>query len=143
METANMHYVPSPEMPELDWKSFFLALVDGEVVGAAGYRILSASEAKTTLMAVKPDYRGSGVGKALQERRMLEISGKGIKTLITNADVPETITWYKKHFSYEEAGKIKKIHEFGQPEISEWTTLRVDLVKWREVYFQDAEQNSA
>jgi len=131
MKTANMHYVPSPEMPELDWKCFFVARVGGKIVGAAGYKILSATEAKTTLMAVHPDFKKHGIGGLLQERRMLAMSEQGIKTLITNADIPKTIEWYKKHFGYKEIGKFKKLHEFGRPDIDEWTTLQTDLSEWR------------
>ena len=134
METANMHYVPSPEMPELDWRCFFVARVEGKVVGAAGYKILSATEAKTTLMAVHPDFRKHGIGRLLQERRMLAISEQRIEKLITNADIPETIEWYKKHFGYKEIGKLKKLHEFGRPDIDEWTTLQTDLVEWKKSY---------
>jgi len=43
METANMHHVPSPEMPDLDWECFFVARSGGEIVGAAGYKVLSAT----------------------------------------------------------------------------------------------------
>ena len=139
MKTANMHYVPSPEMSELDWKYFFVARVSGKIVGAAGYKILSATEAKTTLMAVHPDFKKHGIGRLLQERRMLAMSEQGIKTLITNADIPETIEWYKKHFGYKEIGKLKKVHEFGRPDIDEWTTLQTDLSEWKRKY--DGQRN--
>jgi ribosomal-protein-alanine N-acetyltransferase len=134
MKTANMHNVPSPEMPELDWKCFFVARVGGEIVGTAGYKILSATEAKTTLMAVHPGFKKHGIGRLLQERRMLAMSEQGIKTLITNADIPETIEWYKKHFGYKEIGKLKKLHEFSRSDIDEWTTLQTNLLDWRENY---------
>jgi N-acetylglutamate synthase-like GNAT family acetyltransferase len=132
MRHANMHHVPSPEMPELDWKCFFVARADGKIVGAAGYKILSSTEAKTTLMAVDPEYRRHGIGKALQSLRMKALKEKGIKFLDTNADIPETIEWYKKYFGYTEIGKLKKIHEFGRPDINEWTTLRTDLDSYNE-----------
>ena len=132
MESANMHKVPSPEMPELDWKCFFVAIMDGEIVGAAGYKILSATDAKTTLMAVLPEYRRFGIGRSLQERRMSALKQKGIQRLVTNADIPETIAWYKKYFGYKEIGKLKKLHEFGRTDIDEWTTLQIDLTAWRE-----------
>jgi len=141
MKTANMHYVPSPEMPELDWKCFFVAKVEEKLVGAAGYKILSPMEAKTTLMAVHPDFRKHGIGRLLQERRMLALCDKGIKILITNADIPDTIAWYKKHFGYKEKGKLKKIHEFGRPDIDEWTMLETDLVEWRGNYDTERKQN--
>ncbi len=134
MKTANMHYVPSPEMPDLDWNCFFVAKAEGTIVGAAGYKILSPTEAKTTLMVVHPDFRRFGIGKMLQERRMLAMRERGIKTLTTNADIPETIIWYKKHFGYKEIGKLKKLHEFGRPDICEWTTLRTNLDGWEECH---------
>ena len=134
MKTANMHYVPSPEMPELDWKCFFVAKTEERIVGAAGYKIISKTEAKTTLMSVHPDFRKWGIGRALQERRMLVLYEQGIQTLTTNADIPETIEWYKKHFGYKEIGKLKKLHEFSRSDIDEWTTLQTNLLDWRENY---------
>ena len=134
MKTANMHHVPSPEMPDLDWRCFFVAKMDGRIVGAAGYRITSRTEAKTTLMSVLPDFRKYGIGRALQTRRMRALCEQGIETLITNADIPETIEWYKKHFGYKEIGKLKKVHEFGRPDIDEWTTLQTDLSEWKRKY---------
>lgn len=134
MKTANMHNVPSPEMPDLDWRCFFVAKLDGKIVGAAGYKLLSDTKAKTTLMVVNPDYRRFGIGRMLQEKRMLAISEQGIRTLITNADIPETIAWYKKHFGYREIEKLKKLHEFGRADIDEWTTLETDLTEWRKKY---------
>ena len=134
MKTANMHYVPSPEMPDLDWKCFFVAKVEGKIAGAAGYKILSPTEAKTTLMVVHPDYRRFGIGMALQVRRMKAMRDQGITTLTTNADIPETIAWYKKHFGYKEIGKIKKVHEFGRPDIDEWTTISTNLLEWEKSY---------
>ncbi len=130
LETANMHYVPSPEMPDLDWRCFFVAKTEERIVGTAGYKILSATEAKTTLMVVHPNFRRFGIGKMLQERRMLAMRDYGIKTLTTNADIPETIAWYKRHFGYKEVGKLKKLHEFGRTDIDEWTTLRTNLDEW-------------
>lgn len=127
LKTANMHHVPSPEMPHLDWACFFVAVVAANVVGLAGYKIISPETAKTTLMAVEPEYRKYGIGRALQEKRMAHLAKMGVKTLTTNADLPETIAWYKKYFGYREVGRLPKIHEFGNPEIHEWTTLQVNL----------------
>lgn len=131
MKTANMHYIPSPEMPELDWRCFFVAKVNGRIVGAAGYKILSRIEAKTTLMAVLPDFKRYGIGRMLQEKRMWVLCEQGIQKLVTNTDIPETIAWYKRHFGYIEVGKLKKIHEFSLSDVDEWTTLQTDLSEWR------------
>ena len=132
LRTANMHYIPSPEMPELDLHCCCVAEVKSRIVGMSGYKILSAREAKTTLMAVLPEFRGWGIGLALQEWRMNELCRHGIQSLITNADRPETIAWYKRHFGYREIGSLPKEHELGHPEISRWTTLQVDLTQWKE-----------
>jgi len=130
LKQANMHYIPSEEMPSLTYENYFVAKVDGNVVGFSGYKILSKHDAKTELMVVDNNARGKGIGYALQVRRMEDMLVKGIQTLTTNSDLPESINWYKKYFGYKEIGKLKKIHEFGDPNIDEWTTLQVDLIQW-------------
>jgi len=130
LKQANMHYIPSEEMPSLTYENYFVAKVDGNVVGFSGYKILSKHDAKTELMVVDNNARGKGIGYALQVRRMEDMLVKGIQTLTTNSDLPESINWYKKYFGYNEIGKLKKIHEFGDPNIDEWTTLQVDLIQW-------------
>ena len=100
LEQANMHHIPSPEMEEVSWVNYFAARLDGEVVGFCGYKILSATEAKTELMAVDRKCRGMGVGFKLQERRMEDMLSRGIQTLITNADLLSAIAFYKNYFGY-------------------------------------------
>ncbi len=130
LKTANMHHIPSPEMPEFDWRYFFVARDDKRLVGLAGWKILSETEGKTTLMVVHPDMRGRGLGLRLQTARLREMARRGVRTVTTNADLPESIAWYKKHFGYVEAGHLRKVHEFGNPNIPEWTTLKLDLHAW-------------
>lgn len=132
LEQANMHHIPSAEMPEVTWENYFVARLEGEVVGFSGYKILSPTEAKTELMVVDKKCRGLGLGYKLQERRMEDMLSKGIRTLTTNADLPPTIAFYQKHFGYRKVGKLDKIQEFGDPEIDQWTTLQVDLVAWND-----------
>jgi len=127
---ANMHHVPSPEMPSLDLERFFVAEVDGQVVGCSGYAVLENGDGKTTLMAVDPALRGKNIGKRLQELRMLEMREQGCPRVITNADRPETIRWYKRHFGYEEIGTLAKEHEFGLPDVHHWTTMAADIDHW-------------
>lgn len=131
LKTANMHHIPSPEMPEFDLGCAFVARLDGHVVGVAGYKVLSADKAKTTLMAVLPDMRCRGIGRRLQERRMDILAAKGVRTLTTNTDRLETIIWYEKHFGYRHVGTLPKLHAFGLEEIPEWTTLETDLTQWQ------------
>jgi ribosomal protein S18 acetylase RimI-like enzyme len=133
LETANMHHIPSPEVPEFDLACAFVARFEagGRIVGVAGYKALSADRAKTTLLAVLPEARRHGIGRLLQERRMDALCALGIKTLSTNSDRPETIAWYEKHFGYVRVGSLPKLHAFGHEGISEWTTLETDLTRWR------------
>ncbi len=130
LETANMHHVPSVEMPELDWRCCFVARVGEQVVGMSGYKLLSETVGKTTLMAVDPAYRRYGLGMRLQTARLHTMSALGATTVVTNADRPVTIAWYKKHFGYRQVGSVPKEHEFGNPDANEWTTLEMDLEAW-------------
>lgn len=138
MRPFNMHHVPSVEMGELDIKCFFVAKIDGRIVGAAGYRVLSADSAKTTLLAVLPEFSGLGIGKELQHRRMATMHALGIKRLTTNADRPDTILWYKKHFAYQPVGRLQKLCPFGLPDVDHWTTLETNL----DAYFENLEARS-
>lgn len=133
MEPYNMHHIPSPEMDKLNYKFFLIAESKGKPVGAAGFTFLSAETGKTTLMAVHPEFIHCGIGKKLQRMRMEILAGLGCTKIITNADRPEIIAWYKKHFNYKEVGKVPKIHSFGHKDIPKWTTLEADLTKisWR------------
>jgi hypothetical protein len=66
---------------------------------------------------------------------------RGVKKLVTNTDIPETIEWYKKNFGYKEIGTLKKFHEFGDPTIDYWTTLEVDLIEWNKKRNKGYENN--
>ena len=131
LKTANMHHIPSKEMPALDLSLCFLAVTAGQVIGVGGYKMLSDGSGKTTVLVVDPAHRGKGVGMALQMKRMHEMIGKGAKKIITNADRPESIAWYKRHFGYKEIGSLKKFHEYGHPDVDHWTTLELDVEEWR------------
>ena len=51
----------------------------------------------------------------------------GARRVITHADRPETIAWYKRNFGYREVGEARKLCEFGLPEVDRWTTLEAPL----------------
>jgi uncharacterized protein (DUF849 family)/GNAT superfamily N-acetyltransferase len=130
LETANMHHVPSAEMHDLDVGDWHVAEVGGRVVGVCGFDLIqngSGRIGKTTLMAVHPDARGLGVGIALQELRMGLMRDAGATKVVTNADRPETIEWYERHFGYRRVGEVAKLHEFGRPDVDRWTTLEAPL----------------
>jgi len=123
----NMHHIPSPEMEMIDFDTFFVAKMDGKIVGVSGYKIVSKEEGKTTLLAVYPEFQGSGIGKALQDKRLEAMHQAGIKSVTTNADRHDIIVWYKKHYGYKEIGKAKKVASFGLDDVKEWTTLQMDV----------------
>ncbi len=131
MRPWNLHNVPSPEMGELDLSCFFVARLDGEIIGAGGYRILSATEGKTTLLGVLPEYSDLHVGALLQKARLQAMIDAGVQTVTTNADRPSVIRWYKMLFGYREVGKLAKLHSFGHPDIDHWTTLQLDLEAYK------------
>jgi 3-keto-5-aminohexanoate cleavage enzyme len=130
LETANMHHVPSAEMDDFDVGHWYVAEVDGEIAGVAGFRLIEADTGlvgKTTLLAVRPDRRGHGIGRALQELRMRLLREAGAERVITNADRPDTIAWYERNFGYRKVGHVPKLHEFGLPDVDRWTTLEAPL----------------
>ena len=139
MEAWNMHHVPSLEMEELDLSCFFVARASGQVVGASGYKILSETSGKTTILGVFPELSGTGIGKELQNIRLEAMYKAGVKHVITNADRPETIVWYKKHFGYREVGRLKKLCPFGLTTVDHWTTLEIDL----DEFFKNKEEKEA
>ena len=130
LETVNMHHVPSAEMEDFDVGHWFVAESEGRVVGVAGYKLLQEGDevvGKTTLLAVLPDCRKTGIGRELQQLRMDRMRSAGATRVITNADRPETIAWYERHFGYRRVGEVEKIHEFGLPDVDRWTTLEAPL----------------
>ena len=137
MKVWNMHHIPSLEMDTLDMLCFFVAKIDGKIVGASGYKLLTPTTAKTTLLGIYPEFQGSGIGKALQDKRLKKMYDLGIKIVTTHADYPSTIVWYKKHFGYKEIGKLKKLISFSLENVDYWTTLELDL----EQYFKNKEKN--
>jgi ribosomal-protein-alanine N-acetyltransferase len=130
LATANFDQVPSPEMPDFDLGRAFVAEHDAALVGVAGYKLDGPGRGKTTLMAVLPDRRGLGIGQVLHELRLISMQRLGCATAITNADLPETISWYERKFGYRTVGHVPKVHEFGAPDIDQWTTIEVDVERW-------------
>ncbi|MCC6531573.1 MAG: GNAT family N-acetyltransferase [Burkholderiales bacterium] len=125
---ANFHHIGGPEMPAFPLADCFVAVVDGRIVGVAGYRILDPSTAKTTLLAVAPECRSRGIGEALQRERMDHLRGLGIKTLHTNTDDPRVVDWYLRHFGYRVTGNTTpKVAPFGRADRDHWIGLVVDL----------------
>jgi len=130
MRPWNMHRFPCSEMEELDVDSFFVARVKGQIVGAGGYKILSQTVGKTTLLGVLPEFTGSGIGRALQDARLEAMHRLGVKKVVTNADRTKTIDWYINRYGYVKMGTLKKTCSYGDPEIDRWTPLELDLEQY-------------
>jgi ribosomal-protein-alanine N-acetyltransferase len=117
-------------MHDFDVGRWHVAVKSEVIVGVAGFRLLATPDGpvgKTTLLAVHPQARGHGIGQALQEHRMELMRDAGAVRVITNADRPDTIAWYERHFGYRKIGEVEKLHEFGLPEVDRWTTLEAPL----------------
>ncbi len=128
LKTANFHHIGGREMPAFPLSDCFVAVAEGRVIGVAGYRILDATTAKTTLLAVDPKHRHDAVGTVLQRARQDFLRGQGIETLYTNADDERVIEWYIRRFGYQPTGKrIPKVESFGRDDRSEWVNLKVEL----------------
>jgi ribosomal-protein-alanine N-acetyltransferase len=128
LEASNFHHIGGPEMPSFPLSDCFVAAADDRVIGVAGYRILSETEAKTTLLAVHPDHRGLGIGVRLHRARQDFLKRQGIKTLITNTDDERVVRWYQAHFGYVDTGeRIPKLATFGRLDRNEWISLKVEL----------------
>jgi 3-keto-5-aminohexanoate cleavage enzyme len=127
LEYWNMHHIPSAEMESIDTSCFFIARLSGIVAGVAGYMIEKDGSGETTLLGIIPEFSGWGIGRELQNARLEAMYRAGVKKVTTNADRQETILWYKKHYGYRETGSLKKLCDFGLPEVDCWTTLELDL----------------
>lgn len=125
---ANYHHIGGSEMASFPLEDCFVAEIGGVIAGVAGYRVLDAENAKTTLMVVDPAYRRYGIGLALQRERMAFLKARGIKFLTTNCDDAAVIDWYCRHFGYAPTGdRVPKTEDFGLPDKHEWITLRCRL----------------
>ncbi len=99
----------------------------GGIVGVASYILHSDDLAETASLAVAPDMKGKGIGYQLQMARLTELKQRGIKTVRTETDRPETIAWYIKKFNYRKVGRNPKKHRFSLPDVDFWTVLELEL----------------
>lgn len=123
----NMHNIILKDPKYIDFNFYYVARVDGKIVGCAGFILLSDTKARTRLLAVYPELQGTGIGKALQDYRLEQMYKMGIKTVVTHADRDEIILWYKKHYGYKETGEKKKVEEHGLNDKSISVTMEMDL----------------
>lgn len=128
LKTANFHHIGGPEMPSFPLSNCFVAEFEGKIVGVGGYRFLDDVTAKTTLLAVDPEYRHTDAGRALQQARQDYVKSKGVKKLYTNSDDERVVAWYRRNFGYKLTGKrIQKLAPFGRADRDEWINMVLEL----------------
>jgi len=125
-----MHHAIDDKDENIDLSLFFVAKVLDKVVGVAGYSIINSIKGRTRLLAILPEFQGSGIGKALQDTRLEAMYNSGIKIVESRSDRIETILWYKKNYGYQEVGTIKKEKVTGLVHIFNSTILELDLVNY-------------
>ena len=118
---------PDPERSGLAVGRTLVASVRGRIIGVASYVIESPRFAVTESLAVDPAWLGRGIGERLHRARLDILLAQGIEKVRSEADRPQTIAWYVKHFGCRVVGTIPKKHAFGLEGVKEWTLLELDL----------------
>jgi len=98
------------ELDELDPSALHaLAYQDAQCVGTGRLVSLGNGQAQIGRMAVLPNFRGQGIGRAILERLLLAATAEGLSTLILHAQLTAMPFYEKLGFVgqgsiYEEAG---------------------------------------
>ncbi len=117
-------------MPSFPLSDCLVAVVDDVVRGVGGWRTLSDTEAKKTLLAVAPAWAHLGLGRRLQTARLGILREMGMRSVTTNTDDPRVAHWLERKHGFRKTGDtVPKEADFGNPDIDHWTTLRVDWPK--------------
>ncbi|HZK24540.1 MAG TPA: ribosomal protein S18-alanine N-acetyltransferase [Oscillospiraceae bacterium] len=86
------------EILDNGFASYYVALLDEEVVGYAGIWVI-LDEAHITTLAVRPSFQGQGLGRQLLEHLIAEAAIKGAKRMTLEVRVSNEIAQrlYKKY----------------------------------------------
>jgi len=122
--------LPDTELAAIPVATTLVAVVDGTIDGAGSYVLMADARAQTEILAIDPRSRGTGLGTRLQLARLRRMQALGVATVCTDADRPETIDWYVRHFGYRTVGTRAKKHPFGLETVDHWTLLELDLRSW-------------
>ncbi len=115
---------------KLDYSNFFIAEVNNQVVGMAGFMPISEEIYKTRLLAVYPEFQGTEMGKALQDKRLEEMYKRGAKIVKSRTSILNIKHWYQKNYGYIDAYKVKKEYEIGLGNNDFQYELHLDLVNY-------------
>lgn len=118
--------VPLPERTEVIVDNSYVAQDDGRIVGVCSFIQHSPLLGEGASLAVDPAYHGRGVGDKLALAVRREMFARGIRTIRSETDRPETVRWLIGR-GHRVVGTVPKRHAFGSPEITEWTVLEFDL----------------
>jgi len=128
LKKENFDNIGGEEMRDFPLKDCFIAVRGEEVIGLAGYKILDSNTAKTSLLAVKKEYREMGIGVTLQNSRIQYLRNKNIKVLYTNCDNEKVVSWNIRHFGFKKTGEIiAKTESFGRLDKDKWINLKLNL----------------
>lgn len=131
LATANFQNIGGSEMPAYPLEDCFVARFNGQIIGVAGYQVLDDMNAKTTVITIDPEWRGSGVGSLLQRRRLGYLKSLGIRRCYTNCDDERAIHWNIEHFGFRRTGElVPKTESYGRDDRDHWVNLVIDLAAW-------------
>lgn len=90
-ETFSMPWSPRDflEMVEADYAYYYVAEVEGEIVGCCGIRNI-AGEGEITNVVVASGFRGRGIGRMLMEHMLTEASCHGMRDCTLEVRVSNT-----------------------------------------------------
>lgn len=119
--------IPHPERSELSVENSHVAL-DGEcIIGVCSFIQHSTTLAEGASLALDPAYRGRHVAEKLLLAGRRTMYMRGIRTVRSESDRPETIRWLVGRMSYRIVGTAPKRHAFGLTAVDHWTVLELDL----------------
>lgn len=118
--------VPHPERSEIIVDNTYVATDGGRIVGVCSFYQHSLTVGEAASLGVDPAYHRRGVGDQLGMAMRRAMYARGIRTVRSESDRPETIKWLVGR-GHRIVGTVPKRHVFGAPEVSEWTVLEFDL----------------
>lgn len=118
--------VPLPERTEVIVENTYVAQDGDRVVGVCSFIQHSPQLGEGASLAVDPAYHGRGIGDKLALAVRREMFERGIRTIRSESDRPETVRWLIKR-GHRLVGTVPKRHDFGSHDITEWFVLEFDL----------------
>jgi len=118
--------IPDPERTEVIVDNSFVALDGDRIVGVCSFIQLSPTLAEGASLGLDPAYHGRGIGAQVATAVRREMYARGIRTVRSESDRPETIQWLVGR-GHRIVGTTPKRHAFGSPDVGHWTVLELDL----------------